>query len=362
MYKLKHMPIGISLFLISLLVLEVYYFFIDYLVAGIYAHHGYTFDTLQTLPHFAVTLFLFTLIAIALIAVIYGFIYRKHWVRKFTMIYIVWAAIWPIWGLLIGNKVFEHVIILIIYLAMEIFLMTDYVKEWFAELEYFTYGEWTLYKRTVELKSGKTVTIYFFSKHKPKSGTPCPMPEGYEVGVNEKTGLPFLRKIGKVKIVKEVKEEKPEIFTYGEYTLYTRSVDLKSGKTLDIYFFSKKKPHSGHKTPMPEGYEVGVNERTGLPYLRKKGKKTKPKPVVKKEELKEETTKKSSNVIYVVSKPQPGQVRGDWAVRSHGKIFSHHRTKDNAIKAARKIAREREATVMVQNTNGKFSVGFKPKK
>jgi len=73
------------------------------------------------------------------------------------------------------------------------------------------------------------------------------------------------------------------------------------------------------------------------------------------------TRRKPSNVIYVVSKPQPGQVKGDWAVRSHGKIFSHHRTKQAAISKAREIARKREATVMVQNTDGTFSNGFKPR-
>ena len=72
-----------------------------------------------------------------------------------------------------------------------------------------------------------------------------------------------------------------------------------------------------------------------------------------------ETSRKPSNVIYVVSRPQPGQVRGDWAVRGHGKIYSQHRTKEKAIEAARKIAKERDATVMVQNTDGTFSEGFK---
>ena len=74
------------------------------------------------------------------------------------------------------------------------------------------------------------------------------------------------------------------------------------------------------------------------------------------------THRKPSNVIYVVSKPQPGQVRGDWAVRSHGKIFSHHRTKEVAIRAARQIARERGATVLIQRMDGTFSEGFKPRK
>ena len=58
----------------------------------------------------------------------------------------------------------------------------------------YKHGEWTLYKRDVKLKGGKWQTIYFFSRRTPKSGKPCDLPDGYEVGVNKRTGLPFLRK------------------------------------------------------------------------------------------------------------------------------------------------------------------------
>ena len=96
--------------------------------------------------------------------------------------------------------------------------------------------------------------------------------------------------------------------------------------------------------------ESGLDKKVDeiLVKIKRKLGKTKKKP------------RKPSNVIYVVSKPQPGQVRGDWAVRSHGKIYSHHRLKENAIKQARNIAREINATVLIQNTDGTFSEGFKP--
>ncbi len=58
-------------------------------------------------------------------------------------------------------------------------------------------------------------------------------------------------------------------YTHNGYTLYKRDVDLKNGGTQTIYFFSKKTPKSGNKCDMPDGYEVGVNDTTGLPYLRK---------------------------------------------------------------------------------------------
>ena len=58
----------------------------------------------------------------------------------------------------------------------------------------FTYEGWTLYKRDVTLKGGRQQTIYFFSKRTPKSGTPADKPDGYTVGVNKRTGLPYLKK------------------------------------------------------------------------------------------------------------------------------------------------------------------------
>ena len=64
-----------------------------------------------------------------------------------------------------------------------------------AAQEPFVYNGYTLHTRTVQLNNeGGERRIYFFSKKKPKSGKPCPKPAGYHVGVNERTGLPFLKR------------------------------------------------------------------------------------------------------------------------------------------------------------------------
>ncbi len=58
----------------------------------------------------------------------------------------------------------------------------------------FVHDGWTLYSRDVTLKGGRVQTIYFFSKRTPKSGSPCDKPDNMEVGVNKRTGLPYLKK------------------------------------------------------------------------------------------------------------------------------------------------------------------------
>jgi predicted flap endonuclease-1-like 5' DNA nuclease len=60
-------------------------------------------------------------------------------------------------------------------------------------------------------------------------------------------------------------------FTHNGYTLYRREVETKAG-SRPLYFFSKGQPKSGTATALPAGHEVGVNDRTGLPFLRRQGK------------------------------------------------------------------------------------------
>lgn len=49
-----------------------------------------------------------------------------------------------------------------------------------------------LYKRDVKLKD-RTATLYFFSAKVPTKGTPCDLPEGCTVGVNKRTGYPYIK-------------------------------------------------------------------------------------------------------------------------------------------------------------------------
>jgi hypothetical protein len=57
----------------------------------------------------------------------------------------------------------------------------------------YTHDGYNLFKLDVKLKGGMKQTIYFFSKKLPKNGLPCDLPPNKVVGVNKKTGLPYLK-------------------------------------------------------------------------------------------------------------------------------------------------------------------------
>ncbi len=157
-------------------------------------------------------------------------------------------------------------------------------------------------------------------------------------------------------IIEENNEEQEElpILDYEE-TLYSKDVKRKFPEKKEKIVSKQWKRTSWESVDTIEENIDSLNKR-------KFSRMIKSGAVEKKlDKILEKKHRKPSNVIYVVSRPQPGQLKGDWAVRSHGKIYSHHRKKIVAIKAARQIAKEKEATVMIQKTNGTFSRGFKPR-
>src|SRR4030042_5524013 len=108
MSKDKNMPIGISIFLVLFLIFEIYYFFYDYLFTGLYPFHGYTLDSFENITYLFITVFLYAIVVFCLYKITIGILLRENWARKFTIIYTIWASIWPLWSIIIGNRLYEN--------------------------------------------------------------------------------------------------------------------------------------------------------------------------------------------------------------------------------------------------------------
>lgn len=195
------------------------------------------------------------------------------------MFFLLWAMLWSLWGIIVGNNLIINGFLTLIYLLMIFYLKTNEVKEYFSRL-----------------------------------------------------------------------------YQYGKYILYTKLVTLKSGLQLPIYFFSSHTPKSGHPAPLPEGYIVKENETSHMPYLKKQVKTNK---ATKKQR---QTQQETHGTIYVVNSSHNDAIKGSWAVKDQKTFFSSHPTKRLALKKAREIALKQHTSVLVQDTHGKFSYGFKPKR
>jgi hypothetical protein len=71
--------------------------------------------------------------------------------------------------------------------------ISEELPEWKAVEEPFRKDDYVLHTKEVNFRGGRKQRIYFFAKEEGKSGTPCQLPEGYEVKINER-GLPYIKK------------------------------------------------------------------------------------------------------------------------------------------------------------------------
>lgn len=72
------------------------------------------------------------------------------------------------------------------------------------------------------------------------------------------------------KKISNSKSKKTKGFRHGDYILYEKEMDTKSGKKKIVRYFSKSEPMDGKPIKLPKGYEVKENKKTGYPYLKKK--------------------------------------------------------------------------------------------
>jgi len=64
-----------------------------------------------------------------------------------------------------------------------------------SEKGHFSYGDYSLYRKQLRIGGKEIRTVHFFSKDAPEDSAPSELPEGYEVKVNDKTGVPYIKKI-----------------------------------------------------------------------------------------------------------------------------------------------------------------------
>ena len=184
-----------------IILFEIYYWYPVY--TGQYEH----IDLVFTFSRLAVLFWSSLVLDIVLLyAITFGFYRRKNWARLYTILYFSYSGFWALVMMFIVRwKVYERYVFFIFYVLVIMYLLLSHVKEYFgktsetrmssfAESHVYRYGDYTLFKQEKKLKNGGTQPSYFFSKKISDRGEPCGKPDDYAVGINKKTGMPYLKK------------------------------------------------------------------------------------------------------------------------------------------------------------------------
>ena len=190
------------MFIVFIFVLDILFFI--YLGYSIIYTEG-DFSEFLSFSTFSIMMWLDFIFAIlSLLIIPYGFMKRKNWARFFAILFLLISISRVLqYILMTGEKTIGFLLFVLFVVSIMYLLMTP-VKKYFGIISMaivssetraeYTYGLYTLYSEVVRLKNGKNQVIYFFSKKKPKSGTPAAFPDGFEVEVSTRSGLPYLKK------------------------------------------------------------------------------------------------------------------------------------------------------------------------
>jgi len=198
----KEFPIGIVLCIVLIVVLDVVFlsFFTYYLMFS----DGYLTRFLS-FSLVSIVMWLDVFLAIlSLLIVPYGFLKQKNSVRLFALVFLSWSTVQAFDYVARTGEKFIGFPLFVLYVLFGMYLLMSSVKNYFKKgspavvpssaIKEFTHGDYTLYSKLVRLKNAKLQVIYFFSKQKPKSGTPTSFPVGFEVEMSKRSGLPYLKK------------------------------------------------------------------------------------------------------------------------------------------------------------------------
>jgi hypothetical protein len=198
----KDFPIEIVLFIVFIIVLDAVYLF--YLADSFLFTNG-DLSTFLSVSLDSIVMWIDVfLIILSLIIIPYGFVKRKNWARLYAFVFLSWSIVRTIVYIsMTGEKLIGFLLFVLFVISM-MYLLSSPVKRYFGRIsdaivpveipKEYTYGLYTLYTELVHLKNGKNQIIYFFSKRKPKSGTPTTLPDGFQIEVSKRSGLPYLKK------------------------------------------------------------------------------------------------------------------------------------------------------------------------
>ena len=144
------------------------------------------------------------LAVLSLVIIPYGFLRRNNGARTYAFVFLAWSALEAIATMALAGEKTIRFPLLVLSILLITYLLMSSVKQYFRRTattvipskttDEYTYGDYTLYSRRVRLKNKKTQVIYYFSKHKPRSGTPARFPAGFEVRTSKRSGLPYLKR------------------------------------------------------------------------------------------------------------------------------------------------------------------------
>jgi len=132
MMERKEFPIGILLFIIFIIVLDVAYLF--YLAYNLMFVDGYL-TTFLSFSIVSIVMWIDVVLTILSLAIIPpGFIKRKNWARIYALVFLSWSAFGAIAYIVMTGEKIIRFLLFVIYVLFVMYLLMSTVKRYFGRI------------------------------------------------------------------------------------------------------------------------------------------------------------------------------------------------------------------------------------
>jgi len=197
-------PLGLRLIPLVFILFFLYY----YLIAPVILDSSQTIiDSLFSGSLFSIFAWIDIFFSVlVLFSVTYGFSKGKIWAQSIVIGYLVYSSFWALTCIFLFQwQIIEHYLYLVIYVLILCYLLFTDVTMYFRKKthtpglpyaipeKYYQYQQYILHKRLIPDQK-ESREYYFFYPTFSLYGIPCLLPQGYTVGFNDKSQIPYLRK------------------------------------------------------------------------------------------------------------------------------------------------------------------------
>jgi len=127
--KEKNKSIAKKTIFLSIFLIFQQLYLIHIFTRGLFSHYGHSINNLSSIAQISISAVLFLMIAICFLIIICGYYLHKKYTRKFTALYLLWASIFPIWGIIASSNQILNALVLLVNISIMIYLMVAPLKQ-----------------------------------------------------------------------------------------------------------------------------------------------------------------------------------------------------------------------------------------
>jgi len=96
---------------------------------GLLSHYGYSINNIASIGQLLIMAVLFLIITMCFLIMLNGYYLEKKYARKFTILYLLWVSVFPLWAIIVSSNQALNAIVLLANISIIVYLVAIPLKQ-----------------------------------------------------------------------------------------------------------------------------------------------------------------------------------------------------------------------------------------